>query len=136
MDNWILTSFLALLIYGLWGFFPKLAVSYISPQSALVYETLGAMLIGFLALFLVDFRPDVQPKGILFAILTGCAGMLGTLFYFAAASRGRISVVVALTAVYPVVTIILAWVVLREPATVKQIAGMAFALVAIVLLST
>jgi len=135
MDRWFLSAVLALLIYGLWGFFPKLAVTYISPRSALVYEVAGAVLVGIFALWLEDFRPDTHPRGVLFAVLTGAAGMLGTLFYFTAASTGRISVVVAVTALYPVVTILLAALFLQEPFTLKHLAGMGLALAAIVLLS-
>ncbi|MBU0730223.1 MAG: EamA family transporter [Proteobacteria bacterium] len=136
MDNWLVATILALLIYGLWGFFPKLAVTYISPQSALVYEVLGAMLVGILALGLVKFRPDIHPKGILFAVLTGIAGMAGTLFFFIAVQKGKVSVVVSMTALYPLITILLAVLILHEPLTAKQITGMAFALSAIYLLAS
>lgn len=136
METWLIATILALIIYGFWGFFPKIAVTYISPQSALIYEVAGATLIGLLTLYLVGFRPDTHPKGVIFAILTGVAGMLGTLLYFVAASKGKISVVVSMTALYPLITILLAAVFLREPITIKQIFGMFFALVAIVLLAT
>lgn len=135
MDTWLIATFLSLVIYGFWGFFPKIAVAYINPQSALIYEVAGAMLIGLITLYLISFRPDTHPKGVLFAILTGVAGMLGTLFYFAAASKGKITVVVSMTALYPLITILLAAIFLKEPVTVKQIFGMFFALLAIVLLA-
>ena len=59
--------------------------------------------------------------------------MLGTLFFFAAASRGKISVVVSMTALYPIITIILAAIFLHEPITVQQVLGMLCAVAAIVL---
>lgn len=136
MENWLLSAFAALLIYGLWGFFPKLAVTYISPASALIWEVAGAMLVGLVSLFWVGFQPDTHPKGILFAVLTGVTGMVGTLFFFAAASRGKISVVVSMTALYPLITIVLAAVFLREPISLTQIFGMIFAVIAIILLSS
>ncbi|MBU0485907.1 MAG: EamA family transporter [Proteobacteria bacterium] len=136
MDNWFLASFLALIIYGFWGFFPKLAVTYINPQSALVYEIAGAALVGVVALFLVKFQPESHPRGIMFAVLTGVCGMVGTLFYFWAASKSKISIVVSVTALYPLITILLAAVFLKEPITVKQISGMLCALLAIFLLSS
>ena len=136
MDNWFASAVLALLIYGFWGFFPKLAVSYINPQSALVYQVVGGMLVGLLVLFLVGWRPETHPLGILFALLTGITGVLGTLFYYAAASRGNISVVVSMTALYPIITICLAFLFLHEPLTVKQVIGMIFAIAAIVLFSS
>lgn len=135
MDNWLLSAGIAILLYGFWGFFPKLAVTYIQPMSALIYQVSGTMLVGMLCLYLVDFRPDTHPKGILFGILTGVAGILGTLFYFAAARKGNISVVASMTALYPVITILLAAVFLHEPITLRQLIGMIFALIAIFLLA-
>ncbi|MBI5559093.1 MAG: EamA family transporter [Deltaproteobacteria bacterium] len=134
MDNWLLSAILAMFIYGFWGFFPKIAVSYISPQSALVYEVIGAILVGLITLFFIDFRLELQPKGVLFAILTGIAGMTGTLFFFAAAQKGKISVVVSLTALYPLISVLLAVIFLREPLTVKEICGLILAFGAIMLL--
>lgn len=135
MESWLLPASAALIIYGLWGFFPKLAVTYISPTSALIYEVGGAMLVGLASLFWVGFQPETHPKGILFAVLTGVAGMLGTLCFFAAASRGKLSVVVSMTALYPLITILLAAIFLREPVTAKQILGMFCAVAAILLLT-
>lgn len=136
LDNWFASALLALIIYGFWGFFPKLAVSYISPQSALVYQVAGGMLVGMLALLLVGFRPESHPLGVLFAFLTGVTGVLGTLFYYAAASRGNISIVVSMTALYPLITICLAFFILHEPLNFRQIIGMIFAIVAIILFSS
>ena len=136
MDNWFLAAILALIIYGFWGFFPKIAVSYINPQSALVFEVAGALIVGLFVLGLSGFQPQTHPKGVIFALLTGIAGMVGTLFYFAAASKGKIAVVVSMTALYPLITIILAALILREPITLKQVCGMLFALVAIVLFAS
>jgi len=135
MENWLAGALVALALYGFWGFFPKLAVGYIDPRSALVYEVLGALAVGGLVLAKLDCRPQSHPLGILFSVLTGIAGMTGTLFYFNAASKGRISVVVSLTALYPLVTIILAALFLREPITPQQWLGMACAVLAIFLLS-
>ena len=136
MEKWLLYSLLALFIYGLWGFFPKLAVTYIRPLSALIYEIPGAVLVGIIALIMAGFRLDTHPKGIIFSVLTGICGMLGTLFFLAGAKQGRLAIVVSITALYPLITILLAAILLKEPITIKQIVGMTLALIAIVLLSS
>jgi transporter family protein len=136
MENWIVTAIISLVIYGFWGFFPKLAVSYINPVSALIFQVAGAMVIGLFCLALTGFHPETHPRGILFALLTGISGVLGTLFYFMAASRGKIGVVVSITALYPLITILLAFFFLKEPLTFKQLLGMFFSLVAILLFTT
>ena len=135
MESWFLWTILALLTFGLWGFFPKLAVNYINPGSALVYQVIGGILVGIIGLFLMGFRPQTHPLGIFFALLTGITGVLGTFFYYAAASRGQISIVVSLTALYPVITILLATVFLHEMLTFRQVTGLCFAVVAIIFLA-
>ena len=136
MKTWFVYASIAWLIFGFWGFFPKLAVNHIRPQSALVYEVAGAMLVGLATLFLIHFQLDVHPKGILFAVLTGITGMVGTLFFFAAVREGPVSVVVSMTALYPLITICLAATLLHEPVTLKQAAGMVLAIAAIVLFAS
>ena len=116
--------------------FPKLAVVYLDARSALVYQTIGSLLVGLAVLFSLKLQPGFHPKGALFALLTGLAGVAGTLCFFAAAERGKISLVVSITALYPLITILLAALFLREPLTAKHLAGMACAILAILLLST
>lgn len=135
MNNWFFWTMLAMITFGAWGFFPKLAVSYISPQSALIYQVLGGMLVGIVGLALVKFKPETHPMGIVYAFLTGITGVLGTLFYYAAASRGPISIIVSLTALYPLITILLAIILLHETLVLKQYIGLCFALAAIILLA-
>jgi transporter family protein len=135
MDNWFLWTVLSMITFGAWGFFPKLAVSYISPQSAIIYQVIGGLLVGIIGLASVKFKPDMHPMGILYALLTGITGVLGTLFYYAAASRGQISIVVSLTALYPIITILLAIIFLHETLVLKQYIGLGFALAAIFLLT-
>jgi len=136
MNSWVIFAILAMIVWGFWGFFPKLATNYISPRSVLVYEVIGAIIVGVAVLFLINFKPEVNAKGITFAILTGIAGTLGALFFIFAVSRGETSVVVTTTALYPLVTIILAFLILKEPITTKQGVGMIFAFAAMMLLST
>ena len=135
MESWFLWTILALLTFGLWGFFPKLAVNYINPASALVYQVIGGIIVGIIGLSLMGFRPQTHPLGIFFALLTGITGVLGTFFYYAAATRGQISIVVSLTALYPVITILLATVFLHEMLTFRQVTGLCCAVATIIFLA-
>lgn len=135
MENWLVTSLIAFMLFGLWGFFPKLAVGTISPASAIVYEVAGTIVVALVAMKVTGFRPDFHPKGILFAVLTGITGMLGTLFFFYAVKTGKASVVVCLTALYPAISIILAKIFLHETLSPRQMLAMALALMSIILFS-
>lgn len=134
--HWVPASFLALLSFGLWGLFTKLSVPHLDYKSALIYQTLGVLLIGILTLGFVGVKPMTSFKGSSYAILTGVAYSIGCLFYFIAASKGKITTVVTLTALYPLVTIALAYFLLNESVSLKQCLGIVFGLIAIFLMST
>lgn len=136
MREWILPAMVSFACWGLWGFTAKLATRYISPRSAMVYEVLGGLLVAAIVLYLLNFRLDVHPKGIFLALITGALGIIGALGFLYAVSKGRVSLVVSFTALYPVLGILLAVVILKEPITLKQGVGIILALIAMLLVAT
>jgi bacterial/archaeal transporter family protein len=135
MTEWLPAALLALLSFGLWGFFTKLAIVYIDSKSALVFQTMGVLIVGLVTLILLNFKLATDLKGLSFGLLTGIAYGVGCLFYFIAADKGKIMTVVTLTALYPLVTIALSYLLLREGMSLKQCLGIFFALIAIYLMS-
>lgn len=136
MRSWLTYALISLVFYGFWGFFPKLSVREIDPMSALLYEIVGACFIGLAVLASIGQGLQFTAQGFWFAFFTGVSGMVGTLFFFKAAKHGPISVVVSLTALYPLIAISLAAIFLKEPITLRQLLGMGLALVAIFLMSS
>jgi transporter family protein len=134
--NWGTATFISLCSFGLWGLFTKLSVIHIDSKSALIFQTLGVMVIGIVTLGLMKFKPATDVKGVSYAVLTGMAYGVGCLFYFFAASKGKIITVVTLTALYPLVTIVLAYWLLKEAVSIKQCMGICLGFVAILLMST
>ena len=135
MTQWLPATILALFSFGLWGLFTKLAIVYIDSKSALVFQTVGVLAVGLIALCLINFKPATDMKGLTFGLLTGVAYGVGCLFYFMAVDKGKIITVVTLTALYPLVTILLSYLLLREAVSIKQCVGIAFALLAIYFMS-
>jgi transporter family protein len=133
--HWLTYTLLSTLLYGLWGFFSKLATKYIDPNSVLVYQALGAMLVEFAFIASSGWKWQVNIQGILYGILVGITGIVATLFFFFALSKNSASVVLPLTSLYPLVTVILAFLILKEPITLKQSIGILLAIVALVLCS-
>lgn len=136
MNNWLTAALLSLFSFGLWGLFTKLAVVHIDSKSALIYQTVGVLIIGILILGTMNFKPAMNYKGFSYALLTGATYAIGCWFYFIAASKGKIITVVTLTALYPLITIVLAFILLKEMVSLKQWAGVILAFIAIMLLST
>jgi bacterial/archaeal transporter family protein len=135
MQDWFVPSLFSLFSFGFWGLFTKLAMDYIDFKSAMIYQSIGVIVIALIGLGMLNFKPAIVPKGIWFAVLTGLCYALGCLFYFIAASKGNIITVVTLTALYPLVTIILSYFIFSEPISVKKLFGIMLALSAIFLMS-
>lgn len=134
MINWFAPSLVSLFSFGLWGFFTKLSIEHIDFKSAIVYQTIGVILVALVGLSLLGFKPAADTKGFIYAVLTGFAYAFGCLFYFIAASRGKVITVVTLTALYPLITILLSYYLLKEVISIKQIFGILLAFIAMFLM--
>jgi len=135
MASWFFNSLVALVCFGFWAFLPKIAVRYISPKSAVIYEVLGVFTAGCFFFLATGRNIDTDVRGILPAVLTGVVGTIGFLCFLYALTAGSVSVVATLTALYPAITILLAVVFLKESITFRQVAGMGLAIFSVILLS-
>ena len=135
MKEWILPTFGAFMCWGLWSFIPKITTRYLEPKSAIVYEVLGGVLLAAIAVFVLNVRPDIHPQGIALAITTGMLGFLGAFCFLVAVSKGPVTIVATLSALYPIVSIMLAVVVLHETLSLRQCAGIALALLSVILVA-
>lgn len=136
MRDWIIFSLLTLLFWGLWAFFPRFAVAYINPRSMVVYQTVGQIVAVAALLLFMGWNVEWHPLGGFYAALTGVFGVTGFYFYSLAIQKGNASVVTAITALYPMVAVVLFFLIFREVVTMKQGIGIAMALGAVVLLSS
>jgi drug/metabolite transporter (DMT)-like permease len=103
---------------------------------------IGARRIGTPVVAKVDAKLDARPKllwpGWAVLGLIAIAGIFdasGNTFYTMATRLGRLDIAAVLSSLYPASTILLAAVLLKERTTRSQAAGMALALVAVVLIS-
>jgi len=132
---WLWYSILTLLAWGVVGILQKLSTNYISAESSLIW-----LVVGFLLLepFFYPGRAVLHYSklNLTYAFLSGLLNALGSWALFAALKRGgKASIVAPLTALYPVVVILLVPAILHESVTHLQWAGVACSLIAVVLLS-
>jgi transporter family protein len=136
MHSWIVPASIAVLVWGVWGFLPKLAVKYMNPWTVTVFQGCGTLLVTIGILVYQWKTLSFHHIGAMLAIAGGVCGLGGTLFFVRALSLGDTNVVVPFTALYPLVTVILSTAILKEPLTAAHILGLILALVAVALLST
>jgi transporter family protein len=134
--RWFWYSLLCVLSWGGWAFLSKLGSREIPPDTMQFLFTVGALPVGFALLAGRRFKLEKSPKGIFYAVLNGVLSGIGGLTLFAAYhTNGNTALITSASALYPMVTVILAVLILREQIRPIQILGLVFAAVAIVIFS-
>ncbi len=136
MKIWYFYAVMTVVTWGLWGVFSKLASNYTKPRQALLFQTVGVIAFALLVLVLENFKIEWNFAGFSWAALGGFFAFVGFLTFFAALEKGSVSTVVTLSALYPLVTILISIAFLHERLTTRQGAGIALALVASALLAS
>jgi len=133
---WCWPAAAVLLSWGVVGLLQKLSTNFISAESALIWLVMGYVL---LLPWLRTSTPisSYSVRSIVFVLASAALNTLGAWALLRAmANGGKASIVVPLTAVYPVVVVISAPVILHESITLVQGIGVLCALTSVVLLST
>ena len=138
---WLLWSLATIVLWGAWGLVSKVASNGVDVYvNQLLYTAGLAPLMIFIAWTVWKHSPRESVKdrrrGVFWAFLTGILGGLGNLAFFQALVKGgEASVVSPVTALFPMVTVLLAVLFLKERLGRTQWMGLALAFVAIYLLS-
>jgi drug/metabolite transporter (DMT)-like permease len=135
MPRWLFLTVAAVLCWGLWAVISKLIGETVTAAQSQALSTLGLIPV-MLALSRSKklTASGNRRRGITNAFLAGALTCAGNVAYYHALGAGaKASTVVPLTAVYPLVTIALAVLLLRERLNGVQIGGAALSLVAIYL---
>lgn len=135
-EAWFLPALMALCIWGVTVFLPKIILRDMKPLHMIVFGNFFFLGTAIVVLALYGFDLQFTAKGFGLALISGICGALGQIFYLRALKHGPVSYVVLVSALYPVVATLLAFTVLREPLSARQACGVAMGLCAIVMLVT
>ena len=135
--SWLPPALGALFVWGLWAFLPKIALQNMHPHSVIFYEAFGNLCVSLPVLvFFLKFKLQKDK----FAIaITGGSSVLtvgAIISYFFALQNGPVAVIVTMTAMYPVICLILAAVFLHERINKIQFLAVLMAMASILLLAT
>jgi bacterial/archaeal transporter family protein len=136
MAAWLWLAIVVLIAWGVVGLLQKLSTNHLSGESATIW-----LIVGF-----VLFLPFVYPgkavfhlpmRGIVLGLLSGLLNALGAWAILAALrSGGKASVVSPFCALYPIVVVLVAPLILHESINLLQGVGVVCALVAVGLLAS
>ena len=129
--RWLIWTLIALACWGLWALLSKIIGEALSPSMNQALSTLGILpVIAGLSLS-KHGKISGSRKGIAYAFASGLLSGVGNIAYYAVVNSGKAATVVPLTALYPLVTVLLAVALLKEKLNRIQMAGIVLALVAI-----
>jgi transporter family protein len=137
---WLVWSLLTIVLWGTWGLVSKIASSGVDAyMNQLLYTAGLAPLMVFVAITVHRERGAKATNrglGVFWAFLTGILGGVGNIAFFQALVKGgKASVVAPVTALFPMVTVLLALMFLKERLGRTQWLGLALAFAAIYMLS-
>ena len=134
--NWLVYASVTTIFWGIWGAFIEI------PEKAGFPATLGYSIwaitmipCSLVALYFVDWRLERDIRSILLGSLAGLLGAGGQLILFQALREGPAYIVFPLISLFPILTIVLSVLFLKETVSIKHWIGIGVALIAILLLS-
>ena len=139
--RWLFWSLITIVLWGTWGLVSKIASNGVDAYVNQLLYTAGLAPLMIFVAWTVHRQSARETRehrvsGVFWAFLTGILGGVGNIFFFQALVKGgEASIVAPVTALFPMITVLLALVVLKERLGRLQWIGLGLALVAIYLLS-
>jgi transporter family protein len=134
--KWFWYSILCIACWGTWALLAKLGSEDISPNASQFLFAFGALPVALVLLARRRMEMEKDAKGIAYSIANGLLSGIGSWALFAAyRTGGNAAIVTTATAMYPLITVVLAVTILRERLTRVHLIGLGFAVVAFVIFS-
>lgn len=126
METWILYAILSMIFAGLTSILAKYGLQNINPDLGLGIRTTTIFFI-ITVINIIGARykelPLLTGKQTLLLVVSGITTTLSWLFYYRAMKDGLVSYVAAIDKASIVITLILSFILLKEPATPKVLVG-------------
>jgi drug/metabolite transporter (DMT)-like permease len=132
---WMAYALGALVLWGVAGVLQKIATNHISTELSTILFALAFIPVALVVARIQPFSWRISAAGWLLAISFGALIGVGTLLLFAAYRGGKASIVTALYALYPALTVVLAVPIFGERIDLRKGAAIVLAILAGVALS-
>jgi uncharacterized membrane protein len=134
--RWFWYALICVICWGGWALLSKLGSREIPPDTMQFLFTVGTLPIGIALLIARRGRLEKSARGITYGVLNGVLSGVGGLALFAAYhTNGNTTLITATSALYPMITVVLAVLILRENFRPIQALGLVFAAIAIIIFS-
>lgn len=123
---WIVYAILSAVFAAFTSILAKVGIEGVNSNLATAIRTIVVVIVAWGMVFITGTQngiKDISQRSMLFLVLSGIATGLSWLCYFKAIQMGEVSKVVPIDKFSIVFTIILAFIILKEPVTTKAIVG-------------
>ncbi|MGB9827728.1 MAG: EamA family transporter [Thermosphaera sp.] len=136
MQAWLIYSIISLLLWGVWGIILKFSNNFYNTVTTYYLSTIGSFATATILTLTMKNDFNTSPlRHIHYPLIAGFFGTLGYLFMVKALEQGKASIVITITAVYPVITLALSILILHENLSLTQFIGIILAVIGVVLMS-
>ena len=125
-DSWVIYAILSAVFAALTSILAKIGISDINSNLATAIRTIVVLIMAWGIVFMTGAQSgiqDITAKSWIFLVLSGIATGLSWLFYYKALQLGDASKVVPIDKFSVVISLILAFVILKEDLTFKTVMG-------------
>lgn len=125
-DSWVIYAILSAVFAALTSILAKIGISDITSNLATAIRTIVVLIMAWGIVFMTGAQSgiqDITAKSWIFLVLSGIATGLSWLFYYKALQLGDASKVVPIDKFSVVISMILAFVILKEDLTFKTVMG-------------
>jgi transporter family protein len=138
MEKWILYAVISMIFAGITSVLTKYGMKNLSSDNALAIRTtvVFSIIIANAFLFRNAFTElqQTSTRNLFFLALSGITTSLSWIFYYRAMKEGQVAYVASIDKASIVVTLLLSFIILKEPITAKVLLGAGFILTGMVIL--
>ncbi len=138
MEKWKIFAIISMLFAGLTSVIAKFGMKNLSSDVALSIRTMVVFAIVMTNAFLLNNAiteiKQAPKSNLLFLAISGITTSLSWIFYYRAMKEGQVSYVASIDKASIVVTLLLSFIILKEPLTAKVVVGAGFILAGMIIL--
>jgi transporter family protein len=132
----IIFALLCALAWAFWGIFGKLSANRGVPPTTLAFLSSCASFVVIIGSHAWQRFPAAPTSaGILCALVSGVCGAIGMLFFSMAIKRGDAAIFVTLSAIYPILTVLLSPLILQEKLSLTHAIGVLLVTLGVILVA-
>lgn len=134
LEPWLLPTLMSVVLWGVSMFLPGIVIKRLPPFHMTVYSYAFFMIGSLVMQAFYGFNIAFEPRGVLLALAVGVVGGFAQILYNLSLRTSTLTYSVVLTSLYPVVATLLAFFILHETLTPRQIAGLALGIFSLILM--